>query len=355
MNIRRSSSKTQPHPLLLFCTFVVLTSILVTLALLGAAHAYRQLAAVQEAAARDTLNERMTALFNEINQFPRSAGDDVAFLGKLASAELADPDLLRRNLFSFLHGNTAYYRLAYVGPQGTTKILVEFDGSDYQDKTGREHLASADDWLAKTAGLNFGEVYVSQVYLEKMADGAAVPVLVYATPINKDADGWRGAIVAYIYADYFLEDVRRSQRKNELTFLVDSDGNYLAHPDGKREFSHLSGRKFSLREDYPEVADDILSSSGLRNLETARNFYSFRAIYPSEGSLAVYRGSKELEGSEKPYHWIMVTVSEKSRLAHAKRNITGETVIFLATLLIVATIMFIVANRLAAVLGKRKN
>ncbi|MBT4376880.1 cache domain-containing protein [archaeon] len=277
----------------------------------------------------DTLDQRFSSVLVEINNFPRSAGNDILFLSRLSSLKRVvenryDLKDLKSDFLEFSKENTAYYQLRYIDQFGKEVVRVNFDEGVYQiipedelqDKEERYYFNEA-------MKINNGEVYISRLDLN-VEEGEIenhgteenpvyVPMIRYATPVfDKDGEK-KGIIVSNVYADYFLEDIRRSQREGEEIILIDQEGYYLAHSNRSKEygfmFENSAGNFF---EDYPLLVEKLLVE-GRERVETENAIFSFRFIYPTVTSFEVHKGSERIlgENPEGRYFWIAISISDK--------------------------------------------
>lgn len=318
----------------------------------------------------DMIDQRMNSILYEINSFPRYAGNDMVFLSNLSHLEKvietsgiereSNVKYLLNDFLAFLRENTAYYKLAYVDETGKPVATVVFDGKDYVI-VGSNH--SDANWFQKTNSLDYGEVFVSQLGINREGGqlenrGTAqnpkyVPILQYGAPVFADDGTKRGVVVSFVYADYFLDDIRAFGREGETVFLIDNKGNYLAHPDRTYEFAYLFGRDDSFQKDYPEAAKQVLSNPGNRILESSTDVFSFRAIYPTKGNFALFKGAEKLEkNSTEDYFWILVSVTDKKYLEKNARELIVGSGIF--TVLVFAMIAGIAGTGYLLKKGKRK-
>lgn len=314
----------------------------------------RELSRTYRAASVDMIDQRMNSIIYEINNFPRWAGNDMIFLSNLSHLENvietsgaereSHVKYLQNDFLAFLRENTAYYKLAYIDERGKPVVTVVSDGKDYVIVDNNHS-----DWFQKTNSLERGEVFISKLDLNKEGD-QYIPILKYGTPVFSGDGTKKGIVVSFVYADYFLDDIRAFGREGETVFLINSQGNYLAHPDRSREFAYLFGRDDSFQKDYPEAAERILSNLDKRVVETDTHIFSFRAIYPTKGSFAIFKGAEKLEkNSVEDYFWVLVSVTEKKYLQNSTRDLVSGAVLFAAlsigTLLGIVVIGYILAFR----------
>jgi len=292
--------------------------------------------------AMDAIDQRLEPLFLEINNFPKNAGSDILFLGRLSSLNdvlnsaggetegrmIKDLEL---DFLGFLKENPAYYKLRYIDEKGNEIVKVEFNSRICRmiSKKGLENKIDQ-NYFQKAISLNEREIFISPIdlHIERgeienrgtESEPKYVPVIRYAAPVFNYEGESKGIVISNIYADYFLSDVREFQRNGETVFLINEKGHYLAHPDKEKEFAFMFGRRDNFYNDYPEAFEKIFQSKFSRGKFESDDFiFSFRHIYPTMGSFELHRGSEKIlgENPEENYFWVLVSVSEKGELNKA--------------------------------------
>ena len=283
----------------------------------------------------DAIGHRMESLFLKINDFPQDEGDDILYLTRIDSLHrLLDDgkfkwnenkEQLSRDFSNFLGINSAYYQLRYIDENGMEIIRIENDGDNLylvnesflQDKGDRYYYKNA-------MKLDKGEVYVSRLDLNKengILDNRGsknfpeyVPTIRYATPVFDFKNRKRGILIFNVYADYFLEDIRRMSGEGDVSFLIDNKGYYLANPNRSKEFSFMFDREDKFDIDYPEVDGTILNSFNKRFVEKNGKIFSFRYLYPTAGTFATYKGAEKIfgENPDNEYYWVLISVSDSN-------------------------------------------
>lgn len=296
----------------------------------------------------DLIDQRIKSLLFEINNFPGSAGSDILFLSELScmfgAANFVDIELRKQTIkdieedfLLFLRANSAYYQLRYIDETGMEIIRADFDGSKYnviseqmlQDKLDRYYFN-------ETMKLNEREIFVSPLDLNieggeienrgTKNNPIYVPVIRYAIPLFDDKEIRKGILISNIYADYFLEDIRRAQREGEIVFLINNEGYYLAHPNKSKEFAFMfESKEDNFLNDYPEIKKEFLLDFTKRRFESNDLIFTFRYIYPTATSFEIYEGSKQIFGKnpEDKYYWILVSISDKeiiNKMNYSLRN-----------------------------------
>ncbi len=158
-----------------------------------------------------------------------------------------------------------YTQLRYLDENGKEVARVDSDGvhskvvppSELQNK-------STSEYFIKTMQLKAGEVYVSPINLNREKGQVEVPhkpVIRYSTPIYANDGQNKGIVVANVFAKVFLEPVKDFKPfEGSKTYLVNSDGYYLYHPDEAKEWGFDLKNNNKIEQDYPaNVAKAILS------------------------------------------------------------------------------------------------
>ncbi len=317
----------------------------------------------------DAINNRIENLFLEINGFPQDEGNDILYLSK----NLALKDLLREGgffqdenrrrlsveFFNFMEVNPSYYQLRYIDESGMEIIRVENDGKNLtvvedvylQDKKERYYFKD-------TMSLGENEVYVSRLDLN-IENGVLenrgteespeyIPVIRYSVPIFDDDGKKRGFLIFNVYADYFLEDIRRMEREGEFTFLIDNYGYYLAHPNRSKEFSFMFGKEERIDLDYLDVGGEIITAFDKRIIEAEDVIFTFRHLYPTSRTFEIYQGSKKILGPhpEKERYWVLVSVSDSSVIEKNIENVRFNFIVSIVfsgfMFLVVIILLFII-------------
>ena len=310
------------------------------------------------------IDQRMQTIFREINNFPGGASDDILFLSRLSSFNDlissentildSERDRIERDFLAFLKQSSAYYQARYIDELGKEIVRVNFNGQEYkviepnelQDKQYRYYFD-------QTMILDKGEVFVSELDLNvenevienrgTEINPKYVPVIRYATPVFNSQNKPKGIVIVNVYADYFLEDIERSQKESEATFLINNNGYYLTHPQEAKEFSFMfDNKKNNFSEDYPEAADEIIENCQKRRTETDDSIFTYRCIHLMASSFEVYEGSKKfLTNNGNDYYWILVTVTDKNEVQKTFKDFKGRYLWLTLLFFLVALIIII--------------
>jgi len=299
---------------LLFLIFILLTISVVFNAVFYYQQSRQQNIKIK-ADALDVIDQRLNTTYFEINNFPSGAADNLLFLSKLSefqkmNTNSAEINNIKNDFLEFLNQSEAYYQISYINSDKKVLLIAEFDGKIGQiiSDPNNEQKNNSDFDLLKN--LKNGEVYMSPLILENK-----IPILKYATPVfNQKTNDLKGIILIKVYANYFLNSIRRSQREGEATYLIDRNGFYLANPDKNKEFGYLfENENNNFFVDYPIVSKDLITKCNDRRQETNDYYFTYRCINPTISNFEIYEGSKTInENIKGDYQWLLITVTNKS-------------------------------------------
>jgi hypothetical protein len=280
--------------------------------------------------ALDFIDQRMANTYTEVNNFPATPANNLLFLSKLSDFQkpITNQNIkdIEKDFSEFLSQSEAYYQISYLDKSGIEKIRAESNNTSPQiislsSSINQENIP----YFNLVKNLKNGEVYVFPLDLNIKSGvvenrGSSnnpqyVPVLRYAVSVfNQQTNQSTGIILVKVYADYFLENIRRSQREGETTYLIDNNGFYLANPNKNKEFGYLfNNKKETFFTDFPLVSQDTMIKCLSRRQETNKQIFTYRCINPATINFEIYQGSKTIEGkSISDYQWLLVTVTDKS-------------------------------------------
>jgi PAS domain S-box-containing protein len=147
-------------------------------------------------------------------------------------------------------GGRELARVDRSGPDGSIRIVPD---AELKQKGDRSYFQEA-------IKLPVGDVYVSAIDLNQGTQ--TIPTLRVASPIY-GPDGKPFAI-AVINVDMrpAFERLRQPTRQGEHIYIVDSEGNYLVHPDRRREFGSQLGKPTNWQADFPYFAPLLGGTEG---------------------------------------------------------------------------------------------
>jgi methyl-accepting chemotaxis protein len=296
-----------------------------------------------EATSLDIIDQRIASIIDDINTFPRSASNDILFLSKLfevmdmtnlEETQKYDLEKLESIFLEFSKENTAYYQLKYIDEFGDEIINLEFDGEEHYvvPDYDLENNVNTVEFM-EAMKLNKEEIYISRLDLNIKNDVLEnrgteenpiyIPVIRYATPVFNNDGERKGALISNVYADYFLEEIRRSEREGEQVFLIDNNGYYLANMNKRKEFGFRTGEENNFYKDFSGINSNDLAPNGRDNIETDDFIFTFGYIYPTTSSFEIYKGSSDFfaNTSEEDYYWILISASRTDEIKKINNNL----------------------------------
>lgn len=254
---------------------------------------------VQTSSLLAAVNQRVGVVSNAANDFLNNTSKDMLLLQSLLGDEKSGASWSETGLRKFMEHNSSYEELFLFGGSGECLFRAVRRPSIASLPCGV--VADIIQESEATAGrLSEGELYASP-----LVRYAGLLSLIYGMPLK---DG--RTIVAAVSAEDMMEDVRRLARADELVFLVDREGFYLAHPNRLKE--KFIGATDNFYLDFPEAPVNVLEDEEAHNLDTEHALFSFWRVRPFESNFALYQGTRSIkEGAMNKEQWILVAVSTK--------------------------------------------
>lgn len=195
---------------------------------------------------------------NALSNYLDTKDDPFATNDQIAQA-LTD---LNSEFFAFAQARLIYDQVRFMDITGQEIVRVNTNdvgvstivrAEDLQNKAGRYYF---DD----TIRLSETELMISPLDLN-VEQGAIEepykPVIRYGTPVFNNGE-LVGAVVTNILAENMLSILDTAAPN---TYLVDSDGYYLYHPDNTKEWGRDLETDITLQQDLPDFAETLISES----------------------------------------------------------------------------------------------
>ena len=278
----------------------------------------------------DMIDQRMQNVTTRINSFPSSAADEILVLSRFScfkeyiGASKAEKEKIswriEHDFLEFLKQSPAYYQLRYIDENGQELVRVDHDGEGDYKVIQKDKLQNKKDryYFQEAMQLKEGGVFISQLDLN-IENGQIenrgtkefpvhVPVIRYAIGVFDASGNRKGIVVANIYANYFLDDIRDMQRNKDAVVLINQDGYYLAHPDKEKEYGFMLGNDYNFFTDYPDVANKIFSDKENVRAITDEWIATYKYINPQETSFEIFQGARD---KVDDYYWILIDLTPK--------------------------------------------
>ncbi len=312
------------------------------------------------------LNEEVVDNVEQIDLFLQEVHGDALFLGELSSLrDVINGESkanLEKDFLSFANEKKIFHQIRYIDENGQEIVNIDSrEGvseilSNLQNKKDRYYFI-------ETIDLELGEIFISPLDLN-VEDGeienrgtkeepAYIPVIRYATPVFDSQGNSKGIVIINIYAEHFLDHIHEEQKKGELMFLIDHNGYYLSHPDFDKEFGFMFDKDETIYNDYPKIANSILSNQETEIMELGENLVSFRYIYPLEDITEIEEREGHTEEEEKIIRgtiketkennfWVLVDIEPKEEIFSPSDRLGSEFLLIILSTMFIVGLAFIV-------------
>jgi PAS domain S-box-containing protein len=162
-----------------------------------------------------------------------------------------------------LEAKSAYAMIRLIGVDDNAREIVRVDRSG---PDGAVHVASDPElrergdryYFKETVGLPPGQIYVSPVKLDHEEGGTPrTAMLRLGTPIPGPDGKPFGILVLNVDMSRVFDHILSTIRPGTQLYVVNLNGDYLVHPDKRREFGLQLGRPTSWQADFPSLAPAI--------------------------------------------------------------------------------------------------
>lgn len=185
-------------------------------------------------------------------------------MAKRFVAELASKrSYLQFRIIGVADGGREIVRVDRSGANGEIRVVPE---DELQRKGDR-------DYFEKAIALPYGEVYSSEVSFNRERGAIEVPhvpVVRIATVIHTDAGEAFGILIINVDLRPALARLRAGASHRANVYLVNDRGDYLLHPDARREFGFEFGRAVRIQDEFPSLAGAGASDTAFARLVQTR-------------------------------------------------------------------------------------
>ena len=207
-----------------------------------------------------------------IQEFIRSAAEDVRFLSQIGEVELFRQDRSQRNRRTiideiahefevFSQGRKVYSRVAYIDRTGRELVAVAIEnGKPSRVIEGELRALAKQGYVAATLALDPGLVYIASRQVEEKPGGGFNRVIHFASKTSSAGFG-RGVVVLTVPASNLLGLIGELAPGTEA-WLADQGGTYLAYagPSEERRQAFSRRREITVFDEFPDsIASRIVA------------------------------------------------------------------------------------------------
>lgn len=342
-----------PLLLLILISNIVVVSIIMrqleAQLLLAAQHKLNQISQLQAVKFTSNIDELINDVLIVSRTAPVRAIANVGASKDTSVSEGLSVDAWRRQLsiiFSEILGfKSRYDQIRLILADGTEWLRIDRHGDKNTVRVVDDEKLqkkSARDYFQKTLKLKSGEVYLTDIELNREFGELSHPerpVIRASTPVYADDGTIFGILVFNEDLQNDFDGLQSLAGDDTNVLLSNSAGEYILHPEANKRFQFEYGRSSSIFTDYP-AAKKLLASSG-DSFETGiagngdeQQVYSLRTI--------VY-------GSGNPSNRLLVATSyDLSAALQVKSHLLKKIYFLLIVITIIAVLLsIIVARRIA--------
>jgi PAS domain S-box-containing protein len=192
-------------------------------------------------------------------------------LGERFAAQLAaNPAYRRIRLIGAIDGGREIVRTDRMGPENGIRIASQ---AELQQRGDR-------DYFQRAMRLRADEVDISPVELGReygVIDTPHVPVVRASTPVVGPDGRPFGIVVMDVDLRGPFARVRDGARPGGAVYIVNSNGDYLVHPDPAREFGFQLGAPSRLQDDFPNLGGMLAGGKAAAQVVEERGGAEFGA------------------------------------------------------------------------------
>ncbi len=198
-------------------------------------------------------------------------------------------DRMKITFASMMEVKPYYMQLRYIDEKGNELVRLNSDSKTIKIVPNSELQNQADrDYFSLTMKLKPGEIYVSQFNLNQERGKIEIPyksTIRHATPVFNTKGERKGILIANSLGKNMIDIVKNINHDNsEQAFMLNQDGNYIYHPNSKKEWGVERKTNENVQKDYAaEVVNQILSG-GKGNIDIGDRVISYNTAFSTKNN-----------------------------------------------------------------------
>ena len=167
--------------------------------------------------------------------------------GRFVAELTSKLDYSQFRVIGIADGGREIVRVDRSGPGETIRIVPD---NELQRQSDR-------DFFQRAMRLPPGEIDISEVVLDRERDVVVtpeVPTLRATAPIFAPDGQFFGIVIINVDLRPAFDRIRSARHEGGRIYVVNERGDYLVHPDPRREFGFERGKLFRVQDDFPEFA-----------------------------------------------------------------------------------------------------
>ncbi|WP_345867310.1 CHASE domain-containing protein [Shewanella algae] len=197
--------------------------------------------------------------------------------------------------------------------------LISFDDESLQNK-------SSEPYISQTLAVGKNHVYMSDVNLNREYGVIEVPhkpMWRFSTPVYFNDGSLLGLIIINLNARTILDNLVLTNNSAIHTYITNSNGEYIVHPDVSKAFAFERGRSFQWNSEFSLETPSLLAISNAKEYEGA------------SGDIWAVESQFQLDSSSTPRYLKIYSASSKLPFLI---SLSWQMFMVLLSILVIATV-----------------
>lgn len=150
--------------------------------------------------------------------------------------------------------------------QRSDKLLETFKNNDLQDKSG-------EPYIQETLKISVDKVYMSDINLNREFGAIEYPtrsVWRFSTPVFSESGALFGIVIINISAKVVLNSIGENDRHDVITYVTNTEGEFIYHPDSENTFAFDHGHSFRWQDAFKKADFLSLDMAGVLSIKNWR-------------------------------------------------------------------------------------
>ena len=160
---------------------------------------------------------------------------------------------LIENMKIIINSNKPIFQIRFLDKNGFEKIRIDRDNSGKVFIVDQLQNKSKRYYFTKTASLEKGEFYISNLDLNIENGEIEIPykpTIRISKPVFKDGE-FQGILILNYFAQEIIDNIKNLKRFD--VYFMDKNSNFFLHPDPEKNFSSQLGKNHKVVDDIPDI------------------------------------------------------------------------------------------------------
>ncbi|MBF0459914.1 MAG: response regulator [Magnetococcales bacterium] len=234
----------------------------------------------------------------------------------------------------FVRNNDYIFKVRFLDSDGQEKMVIRRDPLTREVRILPEHELqdkSTEAYFQKGLVLAGSAYFVAAPDLNRehgQIEQPLVPVVRIARPVIGENKVHYGVTIITLFSDAIFETIRAANKRSEkgVFYLLDSQGEYLFHPDRDKMFGTLLGHGDNFRAHYPGIMEHLREQAE-GTLFDQGHIISFQRILPHPG--------------DQDHYWTLVGIMDEAAFLG---DLTHFKLVFYSLMLLMLAMVFLASR-----------